>query len=95
VCGERPPEDANLTSYRNEFLDVPLDTLPSHRLDVELLEALLQPLERPRIGVEYPFQQGGEKGRTVEGTAPVHPSPRRPHPAAASTGQSIGSSITA
>ncbi len=48
-------------------LDVVLGPpLTAHRLHVELLESLLQPFERGRVGAEYPFEQGGEERRTVE-----------------------------
>ena len=35
--------------------------LTAHRLDVELLQPLLDPLERGRIRTEDPLQQGGEE----------------------------------
>ena len=66
VRGERASQAADFLSLCDESFDVLLGAVATHRLDVELLEALLQPLERPRVGGEDPFQQGGEEGRTVE-----------------------------
>ena len=38
----------------------------AHRLDVELLQPLLDPLERRRVGPEHPLEQRGEEAGAVE-----------------------------
>ena len=38
----------------------------AHRLDVELLQPVLDPLERRRIGTEHPLEQRGEEAGAVQ-----------------------------
>lgn len=65
--GDCASEDADSASLCDESFDVLLGpALAAHRLNVEFLEALFQPVEGTRVGAEHPFEQGCDEGRTVE-----------------------------
>ena len=58
----------DLPAHRDQPLDVPLRVgVAAHRLDVELLQPLLDPLERRRVRAEHPLQQRREEPGPVEG----------------------------
>ena len=86
---QRAPELSDLLAHLDEALDVLRPSaIAAHRLDVELLEPLLDPLEGRRVGPEHPLEQRGQKaGASSE---PVSPEPDTRSANSSSTG--IGSS---
>ena len=66
VRSERSSQDADLASHLDQLFDVLFGALSAHRMDIELFQALLQPLERRRVGAEHPLEQRGEEGGPVQ-----------------------------
>jgi len=45
-----------LAAHIDQQLDVLVGSLASHRMDVEFLQALLDPLKSSRVRAEHPFE---------------------------------------
>ena len=82
---KRAPEIPDLAPHLDQPLDVLLGiAVAAHRIDVELLEPLLDPLERGRVRPEHPLQQRREEaGPSSE---PVSPEPDTRSANSSSTG---------
>ena len=61
-----PAEFSDLSAHLDELLDVLVCSFASHRVDVEVLESLLDLLERGRVGTQDPFQERGQKAWPVK-----------------------------
>jgi hypothetical protein len=68
VGGERPPQLADLAAHPDQYFNVLVGSLAAHGLDIKVLQALLDSLERGRVGPEHPFEQGGEETGAVQRT---------------------------
>ena len=72
-----------------ELFDVVLGlTVAAHGLHVELLEALLEPFERGRVGAEHPFEQRGEEGGPVDDAGVTRPGSSIANSCSTGTGRS-------
>ena len=64
---ERAPEVPHLAPHLDQPFDVLLGVaVAAHRLDVELLQPVLDPLERGRVRPEHPLEQRRQEPRPVQ-----------------------------
>ena len=67
MSGERAPEVSHLAPHLDQPLDVPFGVaVAAHRVDVELLQPVLDPLERGRVRPEHPLEERREETGAVQ-----------------------------